>query len=135
MKTSTKLAILDWLGVAFSGLWVCAAIISVYFLYGILATGMPWTELLWPMTTGLIAHRLSSHIGKTRHRLNYVDKLQERGYVQAEAESAWRTAMDGGTNLLRNLQQSELNQQIERLENDIAASTPDETSIEPEETK
>ena len=131
MNTRTRLAILDWLTVAFNGLWVCAALISVYFLYGILATGMPWTELLWPMTTGLIAHRLSSHIGKTRHRLKYVDKLQERGYVQAEAESAWRTAMDGGTNLLRNLQQSELNQEIERLENDIAASSVDDDSAVP----
>ena len=122
---------MDWLTVAFNGLWVCAALISVYLLYGILATGMPWTELLWPVATGLIAHRLSFHIGKTRHRLNYVDELQERGFVKAEAESAWRTSADGGTNLLRNLQQSELSQEIERLENDIAASSDDDDSAVP----
>ena len=129
------LAILDGLGVAFNGLWVCAAIICVYFLYGILATGMPWAGLLWPTITGLIAKSVSSSIGKIRHRLNYVDELTERGYVQADAESAWRTSVDGGTNLLLKLQQAEINQQIQRLETDIAASTSNETSIEPEGTK
>jgi hypothetical protein len=125
MKTRTTLAILDWLGVAFNGIWVCAAIICVYFLYGILAASMPWAELLSPMVIGLIAKQLSSYIGETRHRLNYVDELKERGCVQAEAESAWRTSVDGGTNLLLKLQQSELSQEIEKLEIDIAASSGD----------
>jgi hypothetical protein len=125
MKTRTKLAILDWLGVAFTGLWVCAAIVCVYFLYGILAAEMPWAGLLWPMATGLIAKQLSSYIAETRHRLNYIDELKQRGYVQAGAESAWRTSVDGGTNLLLNLQQSELSQEIEKLEIDIAASSGD----------
>lgn len=133
MKSRTKLAILDGLGVAFNGIWICAAIICVYFLYGIVATGMFWAGLLWPMVIGLIAKSVSSNIGKSRHRLNYVDELTERGYVQADAESAWRTSVEGGTNLLLKLQQAEINQQIQRLESVIAASSGDDDSTVPED--
>ncbi len=57
-----------------------------------------------------------------KHRVDFVDQLMERGYAQAEAAEAWRTASNGGTNLLRNLHQAELSEQIDRLKTAINTS-------------
>lgn len=123
MKTRYKLVILDLVGGACSCVWILAAIASIYFLYGVLATGQAWSSLLWPIASGLVAKQFSSVLRKRRRRLSYVDRLSERGVAKADAEAAWRTASEGGTNMLRNLQQAELGDEINRLE--MAIGTQD----------
>ena len=99
-----------------------AAIASVYFLYGLFAKVAPWSYVLWSFGIGFIAMRIAAAVNGCKHRVDFVDQLMERGYAQAEAAEAWRTASNGGTNLLRNLHQAELGEQIDRLETAIYTS-------------
>jgi len=68
--------------------------------------------------------KAEKNLNGSKHRVDYVDQLIERGYSKGEAAEAWRTADSGGLNLLRNLQQAELGEEIERLETTI--NTPNE---------
>ena len=101
-----------------------AAIASVYFLYGASANGAPWSYVLWSFGVGLFAMLIVASLNGCKQRVDYVDQLIVRGYSQGEAAEAWRTADSGGMNLLRNLQQSELSEEIDRLE--TAINTPNE---------
>jgi hypothetical protein len=121
MRTRTILVILDFVGGLLSWAWIIAAIASVYFLYGILASGQSWPHLLWAVLAGLVSKLFSNIVVKRRHRLHFVNQLMKRGLTHADAEAAWRTASAGGSNLLRNFQQSELGEQIGRLEVAIGA--------------
>ena len=117
-----KLRILELLIGIFGLICAGAAIASVYFLYGVFAEVAPWSYVLWAFGTGLIAMLIVAALHGSRQRVDYVDQLIERGYSKGEAAEAWRTADSGGLNLLRNLQQTELSEQINRLETAINTS-------------
>jgi hypothetical protein len=123
MKTRTILVILEFVGGLLSWAWVAAAIASIYFLYGILASGQSWPLLLWAVLAGLVSMLLSNIVRERRRRLHFVYQVMKRGLTHADAEAAWRTASAGGSNLLRNFQQSELGEQIGRLEVAIGAQS------------
>jgi len=72
--------------------------------------------VLWSFGAFLIAMLIVAALNGSKHRVDYVDQLIERGYSKGEAAEAWRTASSGGLNLLRNLQQAELSKEIDRLE-------------------
>ena len=99
----------------FNLIWIGASIALVYFLYGALANDAPWAYLSWPFAAAFVARRIAVALKDKRHCVDYVDQLTARGYEQAEAEAAWRTATGGGTNLLRNLQQAELSDETYQL--------------------
>ncbi len=103
-------------------MWVGAAIASIYFLYLTLASTGPWSNLLWSIGAGLVARFLTVVLNRNKQRVDYVGQLMERGYAEVDAEAAWRTAAGGGTNLLRNLQQAEMNDEIHRAEKSIDTS-------------
>ena len=107
----------------FGWLWVGAAIASVYFLYVALASAAPWSNLLWSIGAGLIAHFLAAVLNRNSRRVDYVDQLMKRGYMRADAEFAWYLAANGGTNLLHDLQRVELDDEIDRLESAIGATS------------
>ena len=113
MKTTTILLILELLGGLFGLICAGASIASVYFLYGTWANDAPWSYPLWSFGAGFIAMLIAAALNDRRRRVDYVDQLMERGYGQAEAMDAWRTARDGGMNLLCNLRQAELGTPIE----------------------
>ena len=106
----------------FDLIWIGASIALVYFLYGALANDAPWLYLSWSIVVGLIARQIATALKDYKQRIDYVDQLIERGYERKDAEAAWRTASGGGLNLLRNLQQVDLGEQIDRLE--AAINTP-----------
>ena len=112
MKTRTKLIALEMLGGLFDLIWIGASLALVYFLYGALANDAPWFYLSWPFAAAFMARQIAVAFRDNKRRVDYVDQLTERGYEQADAEAAWRTATGGGTNLLRNLQQAELSDEI-----------------------
>ncbi len=122
MKTRTKLIILELLGRMFDLIWIGASIVLVYFLYAALVNDAPWAYLSWPFAAAFVAKQIAAAFKDNKHRVDYVRQLMERGYAQAEAAEAWRTANSGGLNLLCNLQQAELSDQIQRLER--AINTP-----------
>ena len=122
MKTATKLRILELLIGIFGLICAGAAIASVYFLYGVFAKVTPWFYVLSSFGAGLIAMLIVVVLNGRKHRVDYVDQLIERGYSKGKAEEAWRLADSGGLNLLRNLQQTELGKQIDRLETAINTS-------------
>ena len=103
----------------FGWMWIGAAIASVYFLYVALASAAPWSNLLWSIGAGLIAHFLAAVLNRNKQKVDYVDQLMEGGYMPADAEFAWYTATNGGANLLRDLQRLELDDEIDRLESVI----------------
>lgn len=76
----------------FDCIWVGAAIISLYVLYGALVNDVPWTHLLWSVGTGFIAKPLAVALDSGKRRLEYITRLMERGYEQVAAEAAWRSA-------------------------------------------
>lgn len=121
MRTRTILVILDFVGWLLISASIVAAIASLYLLYGILAYGQSWPDLLWAVVAGVAAKRFSNIVQRRRHRLHFVNQLMMRGLSHADAEAAWRTASAGGSNLLRNLQQGERVDQTGRL--DVATST------------
>ncbi len=104
-------------------MWIGAAIASVYFLYVALAIAAPWSNLLWSIGAGLIAHFLAAVLNRNKQRVDYVDQLMERGYMPADAEFAWYIAANGGANLLRDLQQVELDDEFDRFEAAIGAAS------------
>jgi hypothetical protein len=119
MKTRTKLIILRLLGGIFWCVFIGASFAAIYFLYGTLAYDAPWPHLLWSIGIAFIAKQISDVLNDNKQRVDYVDQLMERGYAQGEAVEAWHTANSGGLNLLRNLQQAELSDEIDRLEGSI----------------
>ena len=119
MKITIKLLILELLGGIFGMICVGSAIASVYFLYGASANGAPWSYVLWSIGIGFIAMQIAAAVNVGIQRIDYVNHLIERGYTHGEAAEAWRTASNGGLNLLRNLQQAELSTQIDLFETAI----------------
>lgn len=107
MKTKTRLIALELLGVIFDLIWVGAALVFVYFLYGAFAKGTPWPYLGWILAVCLIAREVAVAMKDAKKRIDYVDQLITRGYERAHAEAAWRIAARGGSNLLRDLQQTD----------------------------
>jgi hypothetical protein len=88
-------------------MWIGAAIVSVYFLYWVLASGAPWSNLLWSIIAALIAKYIAVVLNRNKQRADYVDQLMKYGYTQEAATEAWRTAANGGLNTLLNMQQSD----------------------------
>jgi len=88
-------------------MWIGAAIASIYFLYGALVNDAPWAGLLWSIGAGLIAMYFATAMNRNEQRVGYVEHLMERGYTRTQATTAWHTAINGGSNLLLNLQQAE----------------------------
>ena len=119
VTTRTKLGFLALLAGMFDLIWIGASLAVVYFLYGALANDLPWAYLGWLFTVGFLAKLIAVALKDNKQRVDYVDQLMKRGYKQGEAAAAWRTAKNGGLNLLRNLQQAELGVQIKRLERSI----------------
>ena len=122
MKTTTKLLILDWLSGIFSLICAVASIASVYFLYEVFARVAPWSYPLWSFGAGVLALLIAAALNRSKRRIAYMGQLMQRGYRHAEAAEAWRTAFNGGMNLLRHLQQTELCKQIDRFQ--TAINTP-----------
>jgi hypothetical protein len=127
MKTATTLNILALLGGAFWWLSIAAAIAAVYFLYEALTRDGPWIFLLLSVVAGLVANQLAASIYEAKRRLDYVEQLSERGYVEVDAEAAWRTAEIGGMNLLADLHQVGLADEIDRLESALGIPNPENT--------
>ena len=116
----TKIIVLEICSGLFECIWIGAAIISIYWLYGAVAVGAPWINLLWSLGAGFIAKPIAVALDSARRRLDYISQLVERGYDQVAAEVAWRSADDGGTNLLRNLWQADIGDEIFRPESVIS---------------
>ena len=91
----------------FAWIWIAAAIVAAYFLYGALANEAPLDYLLGSIVAGLVAKYLAATLNSSKKQADYVDQLIGRGYTQAEARSAWEIVNSGGSNLLLNLQQSD----------------------------
>ena len=104
---SIKLTTLELLGGIFGGVWIAAVLACLYFLYGSLAHHAPWSFVVWSMGVGVIARQVAAALNRNRKRIHYVDQLVNRGCSRGDAIAAWRTATNGGLNLLRNLQQAE----------------------------
>ena len=88
-------------------MWIGAAITSIYFLYVALASAASWSNLLWSIGAGIGAKFIASVLNRNKHRVEYVDQLMKRGYTRAEATEAWKIVINGGANLLFNLQQTD----------------------------
>ena len=116
MKTSTKLILLELFGGLFGWVWIGAAIATIYFLYGALVNDAPWSNLLWSIAIGFISKSLAVAMGGNQRRLDYVEQLTTRGYLRADAATAWITASNGGQNLLLSLQQAEPSERVNPLE-------------------
>ena len=116
MRTRTKLAAFELIGYLFGAVWMGASVAAVYFLYGVVASSEPWLHLLWSIAIGLAAKLIADALNTNKRRIDYVNQLTERGYSLTEADAAWRTAADGGANLLRNLHYSEFGKEIDRIE-------------------
>jgi hypothetical protein len=91
----------------FGWIWIGAALASVYFLYGVLASAAPWSNLLWSIGAGLVTKYLAVVLHRTKQKADYVDQIVKRGYTRGEATTAWEIANNDGSNLLLNLQQTE----------------------------
>jgi len=100
----------------FGWIWIGAALVSVYFLYGALANEAPIHYLLWSIGAGLIAKYLHVILRRNKQRADYVDQLVERGYTHGEAATAWEIANNDGSNLLLNLQQAETIAEADRAD-------------------
>ena len=98
-ETTVKLIILELLAKFFGWMWIGASMVSVYFLYGALASAAPWSDLLWSIGAGLIAKYLAVVSNRNKQRVDYVDQLMARSYTQADANEAWKIMVNGGSNL------------------------------------
>jgi len=116
MKITTKLLILKWLSGIFRLICAGASIASVYLLYEVFAKVAPWSYPLCSLGAGVIAMLIAAALNGSKRRIAYMGQLTERGYPQAVAAEAWRTASSGGMNLLRHLQQTEFYEQFDRLD-------------------
>ncbi len=91
----------------FDLIWIGASIAFVYFLYRALAQDTPWPYLGWSLAAAFISKQIADALKDKKKQADYVDQLIERGYGREDANAAWRVASGGGSNLLRNLQQSD----------------------------
>lgn len=112
----TMFLLLELLGGIFGWIWIGGSIAVVYFLYGALADDGPWLYVLWSAVVGFVAKTIAVVLNENQRRLDYVDQLNQRGYPKYEAEAAWRTAADGGFNVLLSLQQAESSHQLDQSE-------------------
>ncbi len=128
MKTTTRLLMLDWLGGIFALICAVSFFASVYFLYGVFASVAPWYYPLWSFGAGVLALLIAAALNRSKRRMAYMSQLMQRGYRRAEAAEAWRTAFNGGMNLLRHLQQTELCKQIDRFQTAIITPKSGENS-------
>jgi hypothetical protein len=103
----TKLVLLDVFAIVFSWAWIAAGALALYFLYGAVASGGSWRNMILATFATIGAKLMADMFGQNRQRLDYINKLLRRGYSPAEACAAWRTAHGGGFNLLMSLQQSD----------------------------
>ena len=113
----------------FGLLWIGAALASVYFLYVSIVDGAPWTHLILSVIAVLVAKTVALIFDYNYQRTKYIGQLIDRGYERAKAEAAWRTASEGGMNVLRDLQQAEVGGEATQL--NPAMKT---TDSEPQET-
>lgn len=88
-------------------IWIGAAVVFFYFLYGTLANEAPINDLFWSIGVAFIAKYLADNFKSRKERVDYVGQLMEHGYTRADATSAWEISDIGGSNLLLNLQQAE----------------------------
>jgi hypothetical protein len=95
------------LGGLFRLIFIGAVIAAVYFLYGAVANDKPPYFLLWSIGAAFIARNLAATFSGSKEQVDYVDQLMDRGYSRAEATSAWEVAINGGSNLLLNLKQTD----------------------------
>ena len=123
MKTKTKLVILELSSGLFGWIWIGACIGAIFFLYGVMANDAPWSNVLWSIAVGFVAKQVAAALDGNQRRLDYVDQLTERGYMPVDAAFAWYTATNGGSNLLRDLQRVELDDEIHRLKSPIGTSS------------
>ena len=107
MQVKIELIILESIAGIFGWVWIGASIGAIYFLYQASANDGPWIFVLWSIVAGLVAKTIAVVVNDNQQRLPYVDQLMERGYPRSEAGAAWRTAANGGFNLLLSLQQIE----------------------------
>ena len=112
----TALALLKVLGGIFGSLWIGASIAAIYFLYGALADNGPWLPVLWSAVAGLVAKTIAAILNENQRKLDYMVQLNQYGYPKSEAELAWRTAADGGFNMLLSLQQGKSSHQNDQAE-------------------
>ena len=91
----------------FGGIWIGAAIAFFYFLYGALANEAPIINLFWSIGVGFIARYLAETFKRKKEQVDYVDKLMAYRYTHSEATTAWEISINGGSNLLLNLQQAD----------------------------
>ena len=110
-----KPVILQLLGGVFELIWIGAVIASIYFLYGALANDAPVYYLPGMIGVAFIAKSLAVILKSRKEQMDYVDRLVERGYTHADATSAWEIAINGGSNLLLNLQQTDTS--VDTVEN------------------
>ena len=111
-----KLIILESIAGIFGWVWIGASIGAIYFLYQALANDGSWIFVLWSIVAGFVAKTIAVVLNENHRRLDYIDQLREHGYPKSEADAAWRTANNGGFNLLLSLQQAENRYQIEQAE-------------------
>ena len=71
------------------------------------------------MVVVLFAKKIAGALKDEKQRVDYVDQLTNRGYEREDAKAAWRIAFRGGSNLLRNLQQAEYDDEIARVDSAI----------------
>jgi hypothetical protein len=102
----------------FGGIWIGAAIAFFYFLYGALANEAPISNLFWSIGIGFIARYLAAAFKSSKEQMDYVYQLMERGYTHVEATSAWEIAINGGSNLLLNLQQADTIAETDRRDDE-----------------
>ena len=91
----------------FGGIWIGAAIAFFYYLYGALANEAPVRYLLSSIVVALVAKSLATACKNSKEEMEYVDQLTKYGFSKAEATSAWVIMINGGSNLLLNLQQAD----------------------------
>jgi hypothetical protein len=106
-KMKTALVVLGLLGELFAWSWVAASIVTLWSLYQAIANDGSWLHMLWSATAASTAMAIAFVLSGNKRRLDYVYQLQQRGYPKSEADLAWRSANDGGFNVLLSLQQAE----------------------------
>lgn len=116
MNMRTVLVLLELLGGIFGWMWIAASIAAIYFLYGALANDDPWLYVLWSAVAGFGAKTVAVILNQNQRRLDYIDQLVQHGYPKSAAEVAWRTAADGGFNVLLSLQQAASSHQVVQAE-------------------
>ena len=102
----------------FGGIWIGAAIAFFYFLYGALANEAPISHLFWSIGVGFIARYLADTFRSKKEQVDYVDQLVGYGYTHWEATSAREIAINGGSNLLLNLQQADTIAEADRRDDE-----------------